>query len=144
MRPSPFDLWMLPLELSRFWAAWAQMSIDSASIISKRLPMIADGIASPMTADYRELNLMVTEKVRAGAVSGSTANRSARRLSRNMEMQAKALGRIVGGQMAMPWDLWQVAERQMTIIADAVHMPGEVAAPYFKAVKKNEKRLNSK
>jgi hypothetical protein len=134
-----FSLWTAPWEMARTGMAMAETAVHAQQVIATRLPMIAEAFASPLTADHRELGLMVSEKVAASERSANSS--SAKRLRSAANAQVAAFGRMATGQWLGPADWMAVAERNLAIAAAAVTLPGEMLRPFHSGVTANARRL---
>jgi hypothetical protein len=138
-----FSLWTAPLELARTAMALGETAVHSQSVIAARMPTLFAAFQNPWAADHRELALMVSEKVGAASRSARSASASAATLRRAMNGQAAALGRIGGGDLLTPIDWWGIAERNMTIAASLITLPGAMLKPFHAGVTANAKRLRA-
>jgi hypothetical protein len=140
-KASWLDLWTAPLTALATGKALAETAIATNGVITKRVPMILEAFASPVSAKHSELALMGTEKVKAFKVSSKAAREGSRTLKAAFNGQAAAAGRLSGSGWLSPMDWWGIAERNMTICSTLWSLPGEMLAPYHQAVTANAKRL---
>lgn len=135
------SLWTAPLEFARTAMAAGETAVHAQSVIAARMPTLWAAFQNPWTADYREMSLMVSEKVGAATRSARSASASVATVRRAMDGQAETLARIGGGALLSPFDWWGIAERNMAIAAAIIALPGEMLKPYHAGVTANAKRL---
>ncbi len=138
-----FSLWIWPWELVRANLALAETMIAAPGVVAARLPTIGEAIANPWTADHRELNLMVTEKVDAFGLSHASVTSAARKLKAVSEANARDLGRLSGGMPLWPADWIRIAERNLDLVATLASLPGRAVAPIHRTATANARRLRS-
>jgi hypothetical protein len=135
------SIWTAPLEFTRTAIAAGETAMHAQAVIAARTPTLWAAAWNPWTADYRELGLMVSEKVGAARRSARSASASQATMRRAMNGQAAALKQVSGGGFLTPFDWWAVAERNMTIAASLIMLPGEMLKPFHAGVTANAKRL---
>lgn len=134
-------LWMWPLTMAKLSSDWMETVSSAAHVVDTRLPMIAAAWQNPFTANYPELSRMVTEKTEAFGRSGrsvATAQGSIRRAS---EANARALGKLSGGQMLGFAEWAGIFERNLEIAATMLAMPTKALAPVHGRATANSRRL---
>jgi len=136
-------IWTAPLEFARTAIAAGETAMHAQAVIAARTPTLLAAAWNPWTADYREIGLMVSEKVGAARRSAHSASVSGATVRRAMDGQAAALGRISGGELLSPFDWWGIVERNIAIASSLIMLPGEMLKPFHTGVTANAKRLGT-
>jgi hypothetical protein len=134
-------LWTWPLEMWRFGTAMMETMTGAQRVISARLPVIAEAMRDPLSADHRELTRMVSEKVTAFGVSGRSAVAAGETVRRAATANAQAMGRLAGGGMLWFDDWMRLAQGNIAAAAALTTLPATALAPLHAGVKANDKRL---
>lgn len=137
------SLWTWPWELARANIALAETLIAAPAVVSARLPAIGEAIANPWTADYRELSLMVTEKLDAFGLSHASVTSAGNKLKAVGEANARDLGRLSGGTPLWPADWLRIAERNLDLFATMTTLPGRAVRPIHRSATANARRLRT-
>jgi hypothetical protein len=119
-----------------------QTMLDSQSVLAARMPILWNAFQSPLTADYGEINRMVTEKVDAFGQSARNGSRGGSRLKTAMDANSRDLGRMASGAMFWPTAWWGIAERNMAAASALMMLPGQMLAPIQKGAAANARRLS--
>lgn len=135
------DLWLSPFQMAATVHAATETMQNTASVLTKRLPMISEALASPLTANRAELARLVPEKLAAFQGSGKAASNAVHQMRSGMSDQASALGKLTAQEWLSPVEWWQVVERNVAIAVALAALPGAMLAPYQDGVSANAKRL---
>ena len=135
------DLWLAPFQIAATVQAATETMQNTAAVLTKRLPMISEAFASPLTANHAELARLIPEKVAAFQGSGKVASKAVRQMRSVMTDQASALGKLTGQGWISPFECWQMVERNVAISVALAALPGAMLAPYHDGVSANAKRL---
>ncbi|WP_041392058.1 hypothetical protein [Sphingobium sp. SYK-6] len=138
MLVNPFSLW---LDMVRTGMDIAQTISGTQNVVMARLPVIAAAFHSPLTADHRELSLMVSEKVDAFGKASVARARDDASIRDAWSANARDMGRLAGGAMLGPQDWLAIMNRNTAAMTSWFAIPAKVLAPYHKAVTANDRRL---
>ena len=130
------DLWQAGLKMN-------ETLLHTHSVLNPRTPILWSAFLSPMTADYRELQLMVTEKVDAFGRSARYGSRGAQAFKSAIDANTRDFGRLSAGTMLWRTDWLTIMERTMAAATALFALPGRVVAPVHTRVAANARRLGS-
>ena len=134
-------LWSWPWEAAKAATHLMETAAATQSVLAERLPLLSEAVLSPLTADRRELSLMVSEKVDAFGRSQRSVTKTGEVLLKAGEDNARDLGRIAGGGLLGPADWMRMFERNVALGAALVALPMQALAPVHKGVTANARRL---
>jgi hypothetical protein len=133
-------LWFWPWEAAQVATRIVETMVATQTVLAARLPMMSAAMANPLDADYRELSLMVSEKVDAFGRSGRSVSKAGAAVQRAAQANARDFGRL-GGSGFLPTDWLPLFERNMVMAATLMTLPMEALAPIHKGVTANARRL---
>jgi hypothetical protein len=114
----------------------------SHSVIASRSETIAEATRNPLTADTRELNMMVAEKNSAFAKSGAILANDWSKLQGEMVAQAQALGSLwMSGRPPTFGAAQSIAARSQRIGTRALSSGVRALRPIHATATANKKRL---
>jgi len=134
-------LWQWPLTLMQTQAHFFESIMAMPVVLEARLPMIADSMRSPATANSAELSRMVTEKTAAFDHSRRSLTAVANKVQKANDANVRDLHKLSRGSMMWPADYMRIAERNLSVFAALIASPGEALAPIHKSVTANARRL---
>jgi len=134
-------IWLWPLSLMRAHFDYLEMVLGAQAVVGARLPLIASALQSPLTADYRELTRMVTEKSDAYRLSHAAFASAGRIIQAASEANARDLGALSGGTMLSAAQWQAMITRSLKAGAAFARLPGAALAPVHGRVRANAKRL---
>jgi hypothetical protein len=105
------DLWLSPFQMAATVHAATETMQNTASVLTKRLPMISEAFASPLTANHAGLARLIPEQLAAFQGSGNAASNDVHQMRFAMSDQASALGKLTGQGWISPFEWWQMVER---------------------------------
>lgn len=134
-------LWFWPWEASKMATHMMETAVATQAVLAKRLPLLSAAITNPWTADYRELSLMVSEKVDAFGLSQRSITKAGGVMRKAVTGNASALSDAANGGLLGPAEWMQMFERTVAFGSAFVALPMEALAPVHKGVAANAKRL---
>lgn len=134
-------LWMWPLTMAKLSTDWIETVMSAAHVVDTRMPMIAAAWLSPLTANRTELSRMVTEKTDAFGKSTQSITTAQGSIRRASEANARALGKLSGGQVLGFAEWAGIFERNLEIAATLLAMPTKALAPIHGRATANSRRL---
>ena len=115
--------------------------VASHSVIDRRVEIMKEAARDPTAGDYRELALMVPEKMDAVWTAGMKLSEGWWSAQREMAAQVQHLGAImIRGRPPTPAELETIARRGMRAISVSTTAAGEGLAPFHKAATANARR----
>lgn len=135
-------LWLWPLEAAKAATHIYEVAVATQSVLAARLPILSGAMSDPLTADHRELSLMLSEKVDAFGRSQRSVAQANEKIRRTAERNARDLGHLAGGGLLGPGDWMKMAERNIALGAALLALPMEALAPVHKGVTANARRLD--
>ena len=116
--------------------------IASRNVIDRRLEIIKEAACNPISGDYRELGLMVPEKVDAFWTAGMRLSEGWWAAQRNMAAQLQHFSTIMlrGGSPTAA-DLQVIGQRNARAMSRSSAAAGAALAPIHKAATANARRL---
>lgn len=135
-------LWTLPWSMAKLTADWTETMLSARDVIDARVPKIAEAWINPIAADHRELSRMVTEKMDAFGQSHRAATKAHSSLVRASEANARALGRLSGGELLSFGEWFKIVERNFEIATALAVLPATALAPIHARVRANARRLS--
>lgn len=136
-------IWFWPWEAARLASHIIETAAATQSVLARRLPLLADAAINPLTADYRELSLMLPEKVDAFGRSQKSIGGVGATMRKTAEANARDFGRMVSGTWLQPNDWVRMFERNVALGSALVTLPMQALAPVHKGVTSNARRLGS-
>lgn len=137
-------IWMWPLTAAQLTRDWFETMTSARSVIDARMPMISAAWTNPLTADYRELIRMVTEKTSAFGQSQKSIETAQSKVRHASEANARALGRVSGGGWLGLSEWTQILERNLEIAGTLAMLPTAALAPIHSKATANARRLVKK
>ena len=134
-------LWMWPLTMAKLSSDWVETMTSAAHVVDTRMPMIAAAWLSPLTANHTELCRMVTEKTDAFGKSGRSVATAQGTIRRASEANARALGKLSGGQLLGFAERTGIFERNLEIAATLLAIPTIALEPVHGHATANSRRL---
>jgi hypothetical protein len=134
-------LWNWPLAAARWNSDVMEMMMGAQRVVAARVPTILSAMQNPIAADHVELNRMVSEKVGAFNASGKSIAAAGDAVHHATDANARALGRMAGGNILWPQDWMRLAESNLAAMAAMAALPTAALAPLQSGVKANDKRL---
>lgn len=134
-------LWMWPLTMAKLSSDWMETMTSAAHVVDTRMPMIAAAWLSPLTANHTELSRMVSEKTDAFGRSGRSITAAQGSIRRASKANARALGKLSGGQFLGFSEWTGIFERNLEIAATLLAMPTNALAPVHGRATANSRRL---
>jgi hypothetical protein len=130
------------MDMARTGLRLGETLAASGTVIERRLELIRAAAADPLAGDYRELGLMVPEKIEAFAKAGAALSEIWWAAQRDM---AAHLGHLTAmmlkGGTPTPADVRLMGKRGARGAARAASGPGAALAPIHKAATANARRL---
>jgi hypothetical protein len=116
----------------------------SAQVIAHRKGVIETAARDPMAGDYRELSLMVTEKLAAFSEAGTRLSQGWWSAQLDMAAQFQQLGALMlRGRPASAADFEAVQRKGTRTASRALTAAGEAIVPIHKAATANARRLKT-
>lgn len=145
----PFDFWIQAWRGGAIYMETATKMAEtlhaSHSVIDTRTRMIQAASSNPLTADYRELNRMVPEKVAAFSKSGAAISGDLDAMYRlaaaNMTQAANIM---TSGRVPNPGEIAQMSSRSLAMMTTGMNATGKALAPIHHTATGNAKRLSRK
>jgi hypothetical protein len=117
--------------------------VASRDVIDTRVEIMKAAAANPLTGDYRELSLMVPEKVEAFSKAGAVLGKSWWGMQRDAASHFQHMASMMmRGGLPTAVDLQTISRRGARTTARAVAAAGAALAPVHKAATANARRLN--
>lgn len=143
---NPFQLWADSLAagtaMARTGMRFGETMAASAEVIDSRSRTIADACRDPIAGDYRELGLMVPEKLEAFWEAHVAAAGDVAAVQVQIIEQWQQLARIAGGgRMPSPAEAKALAARSSRMAKRTTAAAGKALAPVHRRATANARRL---
>jgi hypothetical protein len=123
----------------------SEMMIATNFVVATRMEMIGKAVRNPLDGNYRELNLMVPEKVTAISRSGAAWFEGVCQLQRDMAEQMVDIGMLLLGGVPKPSRLVKLASdstrRGARVLLFPVTASDAALEPLHRTVTVNARRL---
>jgi hypothetical protein len=117
--------------------------VASRDVIDRRVEIMKEAAADPLAGDYRELGMMVPEKVEAFSKAGAVLGKSWWGMQRDAATHFQHMATMMmRGGLPTPSDLHAISRRGARTTARAAAVAGAALAPVHKAATANARRLN--
>jgi hypothetical protein len=145
----PFDFWIQAWRGGAIYMETATKMAEtlqaSHSVIDTRTRMMRDASSNPLSADYRELNRMVPEKIAAFSKSGMAISGDIDAMyqlaAANMTQAANIM---TSGRVPNPSEMAQMSSRSVAMMATGMNATGKALAPIHSTATGNARRLSRK
>jgi|KBSSwiStaDraftv2_1062776.scaffolds.fasta_scaffold1389372_1 hypothetical protein len=134
-------LWCMPIESVTMAERLFEMNLAAPQVLATRIPLLAFAAANPLLADYREITLMVSEKVDAFGLSQRSVAKAGSALKDAAVANAWDIGRPARGSLFGPGEWLRVLERNVAVLSLMGALPMKALAPVHKGVTENATRL---
>jgi hypothetical protein len=138
---SAFNLWSWPMDAMRLWSDTADTMLGAQRVISLRWPTVMTAMLDPLSADHREINRMVSEKVTAFQSSGRSIAEAGGTMKRAMNANTQAAQRLSRGDLLWFDDWIRLSEANVAAMTAAMAAPALALAPIKRRVASNDRRL---
>ena len=130
------------MDMFRVGLKMSETLVASREVIDRRVEIMNDAVRDPLAGDYRELGLMVPEKVEAFWESGKKLSDGWWSAQRDMGAQLQHLSAIMlRGGLPSAADVQTLNRRGTRAMSRSAAAAGAALAPIHKAATANARRL---
>ena len=131
-------------EWQRLWRAGTMLSetmAASQAVVEHRSRTIEDAMGDPMSADYVELNRMVSEKASAFGAAGMSLSRDWLAMQRDWGAQVSDVSAMMLGKFPGPNKALAMIKRSQRLSSAGLASGVRAMTPIHKAATANQRRL---
>ena len=134
-------------EWQKMWRAGTMLSetlTASQAVVEHRGRTIEDAMSDPLSADYGELNRMVSEKATAFGAASASLSRDWLAMQRDWHAQLNDVAAMMLGRMPSPSKAQTMVTRGQRLGSAALATGVRAMTPIHRAATANERRLGKK
>ncbi|WP_309602179.1 hypothetical protein [Sphingomonas sp.] len=134
-------------EWQKMWRAGTMLSetmVASHAVVEHRGRTIEDAMSDPLSADYVELNRMVSEKATAFGAAGLSLSRDWLAMQRDWRAQVSDVSAMMLGKLPSPQKTQAMMARSQRLSSAALASSVRAMTPIHRAATANQRRLARK
>ena len=134
-------------EWQKMWRAGTMLSetlTASQAVVEHRGRTIEDAMSDPLSADYVELNRMVSEKATAFGAAGLSLSRDWLAMQRDWGAQVSDVSAMMLGKLPSPQKTQAMMARSQRLSSAALASSVRAMTPIHRAATANQRRLSRK